>query len=173
MAIKVNKTSVVLIGMPGAGKSTIGVLLAKRMALDFTDTDLLIQTSQGEALQKIVNNQGYLVLREIEEKVILSMNREHLVIATGGSAVYSAAAMEYLKQSALAVFLDVKLEEIKNRVKDFDSRGIARKEDQTFDDLFYERVPLYQKYADITINCENKNQDEIAEEIVDGVRNLG
>ena len=169
---KNKKTSVVLIGMPGAGKSTIGVLLAKKMALDFTDTDLLIQTSQGDALQEIVDNQGYLVLREIEEKVILAMNGERQVIATGGSAVYSSAAMKYLKKAAIAVFLDVNLTEIKKRVKDFDDRGFARREDQTFDDLFSERVPLYKKYADITIVCENKNQDEIAKEIADKTREL-
>ena len=172
MTENVRKTSVVLIGMPGAGKSTIGVLLAKKMALDFTDTDLLIQISRGDALQKIVDSQGYLALRAIEEKVILSMKGAHQVIATGGSAVYSAAAMEYLKQTAIAVFLDVNLDEIKKRVRDFDSRGIARKEKQTFDDLFAERVPLYQRYADITILCENKNQDEIAEEIANQTRNL-
>jgi len=165
MINKQGKTSVVLIGMPGAGKSTVGVLLAKKIALDFTDTDLLIQTRHGHALQNIVDTQGYLALRKIEETVILSMNCDHQVIATGGSAVYSAAAMDYLKKHAVAVFLDVALEDIKKRVRDFDSRGIARRADQTFDDLFGERVPLYQKYADITIDCQNKNQDEIAEEI--------
>ena len=159
------KTSVVLIGMPGAGKSTIGVLLAKKMALDFTDTDLLIQTHHGLALQDIVDSQGYLTLRKIEEAVILSMKCEQQVIATGGSAVYSVAAMEYLKRYAVTVFLDVNLVEIRKRVTDFSTRGIARRSDQTFDDVFAERVPMYQKYADITIDCENKNQDQIALEI--------
>jgi shikimate kinase len=172
MTENAQKSNIVLIGMPGAGKSTIGVLLAKKTALDFTDTDLLIQTRQGDALQKILDSQGYLALRAIEEKVILSMNCTHQVIATGGSAVYSEPAMEYLKKTSIAVFLDVNLDEIKKRVNDFDDRGIARRQDQTFEDLFAERVPLYQKYADITINCENKNQDIIAEEIAEKTRHL-
>ncbi len=160
-----DKSNIVLIGMPGAGKSTIGVLLAKRRALDFVDTDLLIQRKYGDALQQIVNKEGYLKLRTIEEEVICATVRSEHVIATGGSAVYSEKAMEHLKKSGLVVFLNVSFEEITRRVTDFGSRGIAMREDQTFRDLFNERFPLYQRYADITIDCQSKNQDIITTEI--------
>ncbi|MCP4754849.1 MAG: shikimate kinase [Proteobacteria bacterium] len=162
---KKKRSNIVLIGMPGAGKSTIGVLLAKYLALDFVDTDLMIQVKCGEALQKIVDTQGYMELRSIEEKVILTLVCANHVIATGGSAVYSPTAMAHLKKNAATVFLDSELTDIERRIADFDTRGIARKVDQTFDDLFRERLPLYQLYADITIDCRNKNQDEITAEI--------
>jgi shikimate kinase len=159
------KSNIVLIGMPGAGKSTIGVLLAKRRALDFVDTDILIQLQYGDALQRIVNTEGYLALRIIEEKVICATHRQAHVIATGGSAVYSAKAMAHLKKNAIVVFLDVAFAEIEKRVTDFDSRGIAMRADQTFHDLFAERLPLYQAYADLIIECQFKNQDAITTEI--------
>ena len=159
------KSNIVLIGMPGAGKSTIGVLLAKRRALDFVDTDLLIQRKYGDALQEIVNTEGYLKLRDIEEEVICSTKRHEHVIATGGSAVYSEKAMMHLKERAIVVFLNVTFEEITRRVTDFDSRGIAMREDQTFEDLFNERYPLYERYADYSIDCNLKNQDTITNEI--------
>lgn len=163
-------SNVVLIGMPGAGKSTIGVLLAKRLALDFVDTDLLIQVKYGDALQQIVNGEGYLKLRKIEEEVICSTSYGSHVIATGGSAVYSEKAMAHLRRDATIIFLNVSFPEIQKRVNDFDSRGIAMRPDQTFEDLFAERFPLYQKNADIIIDCQQKNQDMITQEICDILR---
>ena len=159
------KANIVLIGMPGAGKSTIGVLLAKRRALDFVDTDLLIQLKIGDALQDIVNTDGYLALRDIEEEIISNLNPKNHVVATGGSAVYSDKAMKHLQDSSILVFLNVTFPEIKRRVTDFDSRGIAMRNDQTFEDLFNERLPLYQRYSDITIDCLDKNQDLLTREI--------
>ncbi len=159
------RSNIVLIGMPGAGKSTIGVLLAKELALDFVDTDILIQTKYGDSLQDILNTKGYLELRKVEEEVICSLVCQNHIIATGGSAVYSSDAMEHLRKNSIIVFLEVKLSEIKKRVTNFDSRGIAMKEDQTFDDLFLERWPLYEKNSDIKIDCLDKNQDQIVEEI--------
>ncbi len=159
------KSNIVLIGMPGAGKSTIGVLLAKRLTLDFVDTDLLIQLKYGDALQSIVNTQGYMELRKIEEDVICEMNCQGHVIATGGSVVYSSNSMQHLASSSITVFLNVGFEEIKKRVTDFETRGIAMRSDQTFRDLFDERYPLYCKFADLTIECQSKNQDEITREI--------
>jgi shikimate kinase len=160
-----SKNNIVLIGMPGAGKSTIGVLLAKRRALDFMDTDLLIQRKYGEALQRIVNTEGYLKLRDIEEEVICSIAPSEHVIATGGSAVYSEKAMVHLKKRSVVVFLNVTFEEINRRVTDFETRGIAMRADQSFEDLFNERYPLYKQYADITIDCLSKNQELITSEI--------
>lgn len=160
------KTSnIALIGMPGAGKSTIGVLLAKIKAMGFVDTDLLIQSQYGNRLQSIVDQEGYLALRELEERVICSMNHTEHVIATGGSAVYSEKSMSHLRTNSIIIFLDVTFDEIKRRVTDFDSRGIAMRSGQTFSDLYDERVPLYRKSADLTINCNGKNQDQITREI--------
>ncbi len=158
--------NIVLIGMPGAGKSTIGVLLAKRMAMDFVDTDVLIQTSQQRTLQTIVDADGQAALRKIEEDVLLSLTRQHCVIATGGSAVYSVRAMNYLKTNSVVVFLDVDLATLEARVKDFSERGLAKDPDQTFAQLFAERLPLYQKYADITIKSAGQNPEDLCAEIV-------
>jgi shikimate kinase len=157
--------NIVLIGMPGAGKSTIGVILAKRMAFDFVDTDLLIQRAERRSLQDILDTDGYLELRSIEERVLLSMELRRHVIATGGSAVYSEAAMEHLKRMGVVVFLDVDLESIRRRVTDFDSRGIAKRPDQSFEALFEERRVLYRKHADLTIDTKGMNQDEVCDRI--------
>lgn len=170
--MKRNSCNVVLIGMPGAGKSTVGVIFAKRTARDFVDTDLLIQHTEGRLLQDILDAQGYLGLREIEQRVLLSLqfpSSQGHVIATGGSAVYSDAAMQHLKRTGVAVFLDVALDEIRSRVVDFDSRGIAKRADQSFEALFDERRVLYAKYADITIDCRSCTQEQVCERICEAL----
>lgn len=159
-------TSLILIGMPGAGKSTIGVMLAKALAKDFIDTDVLIQLQQSKTLQDIVDNEGYLSLRAIEEQVLLNTHYPNHVIATGGSAVYSEKAMHHLRHFGQTIFLDVSLEELTARVKDFASRGLARKPDQSLAELYNERRALYQEYANITINCSGKSQEEILTQII-------
>lgn len=159
-------TSLILIGMPGAGKSTIGLLLAKALAKDFVDTDLLIQLKAGKTLQDIVDNQGYLQLRAIEEQVLLQAHYPNHVIATGGSAVYSDASMHHLRQFGQVIYLDVALEDLQDRIKDLDTRGLARHPDQSFTELFNERRALYEKYADIRIDCKNKSPERIIEEII-------
>lgn len=146
--------SVILIGMPGAGKSTLGVQLAKYMGLSFVDTDILIQTQQGRQLQEILDTEGYLALRTIEEDVLLSVHHGNHLISTGGSAVYSDKAMQHLRSLGPVVFLDVSLETLQSRVSDEDSRGIARPEGQNFTDVYNERTPLYHQYADIIYNNE-------------------
>ncbi len=166
------KTNITLIGMPGAGKSTIGIILAKDMAYGFIDTDILIQISQQKSLQDILNQSGYMELREIEEKELLKVNLQHHIIATGGSAVYSEAAMKHLAKSSVIVFLDLDLDQIRDRIHNFDTRGIARSDDQTIEDLFEERVRLYKKHADITINCRELHQDELALDIMKQVKLL-
>lgn len=159
-------TSLILIGMPGAGKSTIGLLLAKALARDFVDTDLLIQLREGKTLQDIVDNHGYLHLRAIEEQVLLQAHYPNHVIATGGSAVYSDASMHHLRQFGQVIYLDVLLEDLQGRIKDLDTRGLARRPDQSLTELFNERRTLYEKYADIHIECKNKSPERIIEEII-------
>jgi shikimate kinase len=159
-------TSLILIGMPGAGKSTIGVLLAKALAKDFVDTDVLIQLQQSKTLQDIVDTQGYLKLREIEEQMLLNIHYPNHIIATGGSAVYSEKSMQHLRHFGQIVFLDVALEELAARLNDFDSRGLARKPNQSLAELYDERRALYQKYANITIDCSGKSHEDILMHII-------
>lgn len=158
--------NIILVGMPGAGKSTIGVLLAKRAAFDFVDADVNIQLKTGESLQETMDRDGYMALRAVEEEVLLDFNCDKTVIATGGSAVYSAPGMEHLKKNGIVVFIQTDLSELKKRVKNYESRGIARHPDQSFQDLFDERDKLYRKYADIITVSRQGNQDEMVEEIV-------
>jgi len=159
------ESNIILIGMPGSGKSTVGVILAKLMSRAFVDTDLLIQAAQGRSLQDIIDKEGHLALRQIEQQILLNLTCTHHVIATGGSAVYSNAAMCHLKSSGVVVFLDVGLATLERRVHNFETRGLAKRSDQSFADLFRERLPLYKKYADITLECSTLTQDEISEEI--------
>ena len=158
--------NLILIGMPGSGKSTVGVLLAKQTARAFVDTDLLIQTAVGRPLQDIVDSDGYVELRRLEEEVLLGIDCCKHVIATGGSAVYSDQAMMHLKTGGRVVFLDVDLETLQERVGDFSQRGLAKRPDQTFAELFAERGALYRRYADITVQGGGLNQDEVCERVV-------
>jgi shikimate kinase len=158
-------SNIVLVGMPGSGKSTVGVILAKCLSRNFLDTDVLIQTEQGRLLQDIVDRDGYLALRAIEEAVLLKLECRNHVIATGGSAVYSSRAMDHLKSAGIVVFLNVNLATLKKRVRDYDTRGLAKRPDQTVDDLFSERFELYRRYADVTIDCDELTHEEVCAEI--------
>ena len=163
-------TNIVLIGMPGAGKSTVGVILAKQTSRDFIDTDVLIQTVQGRSLQDIVDTDGHFALRKIEEDILLGLELRNHVIATGGSAAYSDAAMKHLKSDGVVVFLDVDIATLESRVHDFDTRGLAKRLDQTFAELFEERFALYTKYADITIDCRYLSQEQVCTRIMAELR---
>ena len=156
--------------MPGAGKSTVGIILAKLMSRDFIDTDVLIQISQGRLLQNLVDTEGYMTLRGIEEDILLGLHCHNHVIATGGSAVYSHVAMEHLKSNGIVVFLDVDLSTLESRVHDFDTRGLAKRPDQSFSDLFKERIILYRKYEDVTIDCVGFSQEKVCAQISKGLR---
>jgi shikimate kinase len=161
-----NLPNIVLIGMPGSGKSTVGVILAKLTSRYFVDTDVLIQTTQGRTLQDIVDTQGYMALRGIEERTLLKLHCFSHVIATGGSAVYSHAAMTHLKSNGIAVFLNVPLPVLEARIHDYATRGLAKRPDQSLDDLFKERLSLYAKYADVTIECKHLTQEAVCEKII-------
>ncbi len=158
--------SLILIGMPGAGKSTLGLLLAKNLAKDFVDTDLLIQLEHRKTLQDILHEKGYQALRDAEEQVLLNAQYPNHIIATGGSAVYSAAGMQHLKQFGPIIFLDVSIEILEQRIHNMDNRGIARPANQTFAEVYAERRPLYLQYADIVIDCNGKNQEQLVDEII-------
>ncbi len=157
------KSNLTLIGMPGSGKSTVGIILAKYLSLGFIDTDVLIQINQERSLQEIINESDYLQLREVEEKEILKINIRNHVIATGGSAVYSKKAMAHLQDISTIVFLEVKFNEILKRIHNFETRGIAKAKSQTFQELFDERQFLYRKYAELIIDSNKLSQEEIAE----------
>ena len=146
--------NVVLIGMPGCGKSTIGVLLAKALMLDFVDTDLLIQKKYSKTLSEIINSEGLEAFKEKENSVLSEISFENSIIATGGSAVYSESGMENLKKDATVVYLKLSPAEIKGRIKNIKTRGIVMGKGVTIDSLYLERAPLYEKYADFVLDCE-------------------
>ena len=157
--------NITLIGMPGAGKSTVGIILAKIISFGFIDTDILIQINQQKSLQDIMNQTDYLNLRKIEELEVLKLNIGRHIIATGGSVVYSEKAMQHLRNISKTVFLDVDFDVIKKRIHNFDTRGIARAKYQTIEDVFLEREKLYRKYAEYTVESSYLNQDDTAEKI--------
>jgi shikimate kinase len=159
------KSNITLIGMPGAGKSTIGIILAKNLGLGFIDTDVLIQINRQKTLQEIIDENDHLHLREIEEQEVLKLNIARHVIATGGSVVYSEPAMAHLQSLSRIVFLDVSFEELERRIHNFESRGIAKRADQSFRQLFEERQRLYRRYAEIAIDGNLRDQEELAMDI--------
>ena len=165
--MSLSNSNIVLIGMPGSGKSTIGVILAKRSSHDFVDTDLLIQSAAQRSLQDILDQDGYLRLRELEEEALLTLDVHNHVISTGGSAVYSALAMEHLKRNGICVYLNVSLDTLRSRIADYETRGIARRPDQSFEDLFEERTRLYRQYADITVDGDGLTQEAVCSEILE------
>lgn len=158
--------NIVLIGMPGAGKSTIGVILAKSLLFDFCDTDLSIQKETGESLCDTISKIGIEAFIRLEEKVICAQEFSDSVVATGGSAVYGERAMAKLKENGIVVYLKVSPEELQNRIKNIHTRGIAMKEGTTIKELYLERAPLYEKYADITIECDGRSAEECVDLIV-------
>ena len=158
--------------MPGAGKSTVGVVLAKLTSRDFIDTDVLIQISQGRFLQNIVDAEGHMALRRIEEDIVLGLHCYNHVIATGGSAVYSHVGMEHLKSNGIVVFLDVDLPTLESRVHDYDTRGLAKRPDQSLSELFEERIVLYRKYADVTVDCGALSHEEVCAQIIKRVKTM-
>lgn len=162
--------NIVFIGMPGSGKSTIGSIISKRLDMSFIDTDNLIKEKHGQTLQGILNNNGAEELLGTEERVILDLNLKNFVVSTGGSAVCSEQAIKHLKGNGTVIYLKSDYDEIEKRIRNINTRGIVFKKDQDLKSLYYERLPLYEKYADITIDCTKKTIPEIIELIEDNVK---
>ena len=160
-----NKNNIVLIGMPGAGKSTVGVVLAKVVGHRFVDSDLVIQENYGKLLHELITEHGLEGFLEIENQVNAGLQMTKAIIATGGSVIYGKEAMEHLKEIGLVVYLKLSLESIADRLGDLQQRGVALKDGWGLKELYEERVPLYEKYADLTIDCEEKSIRQITEEI--------
>ena len=152
--------NITLIGMPGCGKSTIGVLLAKTLGMDFLDTDLLIQKQENCLLQQILNQRGLEYFLKAEEKAVLSAICSNTVIATGGSVVYSPSAMAFLKKCSTIIYLQLPFDEIMARLSNITTRGIAIPAGETMADVYKERTVLYQQYADLILNCTGQTPEQ-------------
>ncbi len=152
--------------MPGSGKSTLGVLLAKALCLDFLDTDLVIQQREKMPLQRIIDSKGLEAFRRAERDALLSVTTESTVIATGGSAVYYPDAMEHLKNDGICVYLELPFEAVEGRIHNMKTRGIAIPRGMTLRGLYDERRPLYEGYADITLDCSEGSVEETLERLV-------
>ena len=165
-----NKNNIVFIGMPGAGKSTLGVVLAKVLGFEFLDSDLLIQRQEGRKLSDILETEGPEIFKQIENQVNASIRTDRTVIATGGSVVYCQEAMEHLKKTGLVIYLELSLPELGKRLKNLRGRGVVFRDGQTLEDLYTERVPLYEAYADIIIRETGKDLEETLEEVIGEIR---
>ena len=159
--------NITLIGMPGAGKSTIGVVLAKVLGYQFLDSDLLIQKQEKRRLSEIIEQEGYAGFKEIEDRVNASINVDETVIATGGSVVYRENAMKHLKETGTVVYLKLSLDSLRKRLGNLKGRGVLLKDGQSLTDLYEERVPLYEKYADIVVDEEGKNLEESLDAVLE------
>ena len=160
-------SNIILIGMPGSGKSTLGVLLAKALGYSFTDTDLIISRRAEKPLQRILDEDGLQHFLSLEEQVGSTLKCDHTVVATGGSMVLSKTAMKHLRQMGRVVYINVSLSEIERRVTNIKTRGIAFRTNETLRDVYRERKPLYEQYADITVDVSAANNiEETVESLV-------
>ena len=162
--------NVVLVGMPACGKSTIGVLAAKALMMDFVDTDLLLQKQAGKPLQQMVDELGTEGFSDAEEKCICGLQMEHTMIATGGSVALEEKAMEHLRKNALVVFIHLSYESIEQRLSNIKTRGIAMKKGQTLRDLYEYRQPFYFRCADVIIEADGQKVEETVGALVKAVR---
>ncbi|MDN7013142.1 shikimate kinase [Methanoculleus sp. FWC-SCC3] len=161
--------NIVLIGMPGAGKSTVGVILAKTLGMQFVDTDILIQERAGRMLQEILDKDGPDAFKRIEEETILSLQPRNAVIATGGSVVCSPDAMAHLESGGVVVYLEIPYAEMEKRLKNITTRGIVLLPGQSLREMYDERVPLYEKYADLTVACSGEDLESVVGRVIEAL----
>lgn len=161
-----SRTNLILIGMPGAGKSTIGVLLAKAIGWNFLDTDVVLQAAHGKSLPELIEQIGLAGFCKIEQAYLEGLDLQRTVIATGGSAVYYESAMQHLKEQGTAVYLKVPPEILKERISDMAGRGIVIEPGETLDTLNAKRIPLYEKYADVTVDLTGLSHEQAVEKIL-------
>lgn len=159
--------NIILIGLPGAGKSTVGVILAKTLGMDFIDTDIVIQEKTGSLLQEILDRDGSDAFKKIEEGSILSLHPDSTVIATGGSVVCSDDAMAHLKTTGVIVYLKISYGEMEKRLKNISTRGIVLLPRQSLHQMYEERVTMYEKYADLTIDCSEEDFETVVGKVID------
>lgn len=162
--------NIVLIGMPGVGKSTIGVVLAKILGYKFLDADIVIQEREGRLLKDIIEEEGIDGFIKIENDVNAGIDTNKTVIATGGSVVYGEGAMKHLKQIGKVVYLQVNLEQLNERIVSIKGRGVVVREGQMLKDIYDERTPLYEKYADIIVNEDGCTVEETIEKVINALR---
>lgn len=162
--------NIILIGMPGAGKSTVGVVLAKNLGYSFLDSDLLIQEKEHMILHDIIEKNGLEGFNQIENEVNSSIQTNKTVIATGGSVIYGKEAMLHLKSIGTVIYLKLPYQELECRLGDLNQRGVSIRQGQTLAELYNERIPLYEEYADITIDCQEHSIRETVKQIADFVR---
>ena len=163
--------NILLIGMPAAGKSTVGVVVAKRLGYEFIDTDLIIQKQEKCFLWEIIEQRGLDAFTEIENQVNRDLVADRAVIAPGGSIVYCEEAMQHFKEIATIVYLEVPFEDVKKRLRNIKERGVSIRKNQTLKDLYDERVKLFEKYADITISEKDCDLEQTIEKVLDSLRN--
>lgn len=164
-------SNIILIGMPGCGKSTIGVILAKTIGVGFIDTDLIIQQRENRLLQDIIDSDGIEFFLDCEEKAVKTVDCNNTVIATGGSVVYREEAINHLKKNGIIFYLDVPLSEIKKRLNNISTRGIAADKNDTIENIFAEREFLYKKFADEILDLTDCNVEEAVEKICQKIEN--
>ena len=157
--------NITLIGMPGAGKSTVGVVLAKRMGMDFIDTDLIIQKEYNKTLSEIIDAKGIEGFKKVENDVISKLELDNTIIATGGSAVYGKEAMKHLRDISKVVYIELTEESIEDRLGDLNERGVVLEDGETLQELYDERIPLYKKYAHIIVNADDMVLREVVKNI--------
>lgn len=167
------KKNLIFIGMPAVGKSTVGVVVAKRLGMQFVDTDLLIQEQEGRLLREIIADVGEDGFLKIENQVNRDLNVKNAVIAPGGSVVYCEEAMQHFKEIGTVVYLKASYQTIKRRIRSPKIRGVVLKEGQTFRDLYHERTKLFEQYADITISEDGCRIEQTIENVLNAVENPG
>lgn len=164
-------SNIILIGMPSSGKSTVGKALAKTIGMNFVDTDRLIEKRENMKLQEIINLHGNDYFGKVEETVLIDFEEDDCIVATGGSAIYYEDAIKNFKKNGIILYLEVTFETVLERLNNIKTRGVTLKKGQTLEDLYKERVPLYEKYADITVKADEGTVEETIKKILNVVKN--